>query len=257
MSRRSRNEDKLADWLDGTLPTLHPGSPDPDMLPDDNAKGSRTLLYESMLKRLDGEKAGEEESHRLLMTLMVSPQGRLATERPRQHSALSEFVFGAPAGYMALLTLENMAAKGAPLAGPPAEDCRAGFERVLDYLDEYSVELSVRVVPTADSKQTAVVEANHDKVRTLFNRFFDSLGSESAALNATAGKSEYSRSQVERITEDLRGRERYVQEVRETFLAKLDRHGKAAKAISQTAEQTGYSASQVRRMTEDLRRKVG
>lgn len=236
---------------------MHPGSPDPDMLPDDNAKGSRTLLYESMLKRLDGEKAGEEESHRLLMALMVSPNGKLAGEKPRQHSALTEFVFGAPAGYTALLNLEGMAARGAPLAAPPAEDCRAGFERVLDYLDEANVELTVRVVPSADGKQAAVVTANHDQVRTLFTRYVKSLGSEPAALDATAQKSEYSRSQVERITEDLRGRERYAEEVRETFLTKLERHGKVAKAVQQTAEQTGYSASQVRRITEDLRREAG
>lgn len=209
---REDNEGALADFLDGVLPALHPGSPDPDMMPDDSGKGeSRVLLYEQMLKRLDGEGlAGEEESHQLLMRLMVSPTGELAHHKPRAHSALSEFVFGASAGYVALRSLEKQAAGGAPLAKQPAEDCRAGFEYVLDLLDHLGHKLAVRRVPTPKWSDFQHTESAHaelwrrydDHFRAAYSYLKSEPRAKAKAVKATARDTGYTERHVRRIVGD-------------------------------------------------------
>lgn len=209
MSRlRENNEGALADFLDGVLPALHPGSPDMEQPPDDNRKESRILLYESMLKRLDGEGlAGEEESHRLLMRLMVSPTGELARHKPRSHSALSEFVFGAPAGYTAMRNLERQAAAGAPLAKQPASDCRAGFEYTLDLLDHLGHKLAVRRVPTPKWSDFQHTESAHaelwrrydDHFRSAYSYLKDERKAKAKAVKATANDTGYTEQNIRRV----------------------------------------------------------
>ncbi len=162
------------------------------------------LLREPQIKRLDGEKAGEEESHQLLLRLMVNGDSVLARRHPTEHSAMCEFVFSAPAGYQAIENLEAMRRDGSVLAKLPAEYCRAAFEHVLDFLDERAVELSVRFVPSADNKQAAVVESRHQRVRTIYQRELERSESVTQAIAAAATQSGYSRRRTEEITAEMR-----------------------------------------------------
>lgn len=201
-NRRRKNRSALEDYLDSGLQTLHPNSPDPDMLPDDNAKGSRALLKNRQIARLDDEDvAGEHESHRLLLNVMVEPRSWLARLYPLEHHDLACNVFGAPAGYQELLAMERSEKTA---TRKRAVNCRAGLERVLDYLDGAGHDLAVKYVPAADTKEAAVVESRHETVRQIYDRELKRTGSASQAVKAAAAGSGYGDHNVRKITRDLR-----------------------------------------------------
>lgn len=202
---REKNEGAIADFLDGALPALHPGSPDPEMLPDDNAKGSRTLLYESQLRRLDAENmAGEEESHELLMNLMVEPGSLLARNFPLYHHDLQANVFGAPAGHVELVRME-LSLK--PDTRERAANCRAGIAVVLDVLCERGVELAVKRVPVpkwSDFQHTETAHAElwkryEDHFRKHYSYLRDERRARIKATKAAGEECGYSQRQAERI----------------------------------------------------------
>lgn len=257
-SRREQNKAALKDFLDGPLADLQPGPPPQEEPYDNAAKGeSRVILKGSQYRRIEPEEgmAGENESYTILDRAMVDDNSWLARTYPVEHSALSEFAFTADHGYLAIQRLEDRARAGDPLAGEPARYCLRGLERVLDYLDGRDYKLAVKPIPEAKLRETQRSDARQEAVRECYRKHFRQLVSESRAINATAEETDFSRSQVERITQDLRGGA--AKEVRETFAAKLDLcKGDVSKAVRKTHEATGFSLSQVRRLTEDLRKEA-
>lgn len=201
--RRENNDGALQDYLDVAYPAGQPGSPDPDMLMDKTKSESRVPLKEAMLKRI--ERKSERESDELLHRLMVEPGCRLAREDPQAHSALSQFVLGAPHGYKALTLLEREAHRDPfSQASAVAPYLRRGYERVLDYLDNCDHWLSVPSIPRVEVRAERHADARRDDARAMFLRKSEASGDAASAIKDTARETGYSRSQIRRITEDLR-----------------------------------------------------
>lgn len=200
---REHNREALRDFLDGVIPAFHPGSPDPEQPYDDSGKGeSRVLLKEAQYKRL--ERPAEKRSLRQLERLMIAPDSRLAREHRTEYSALVQFVFGAPAGYQAILDLEMRAARGDPLAPEPAEYCRGGFEHVLGYLETKGYELVVPVVERLDSRKHAVVDRRRERARAAFSAEYAASGNGRAAVQAAMEAEGYRKTEAYELTADLR-----------------------------------------------------
>ncbi len=201
MNRLDANTSAIKDWLDSTLPELHPGSHNPEQQFSGKHRGeSRVLLKSRAIYRLDSPT--RQASHRKLLRLMSESDSKLATEDHIAHSALTQFVFGEPAGYQALLALER---KQTPESLLIAEFCRRGIEKVLDWLEEEGHWLDVPPVPRAKVREHMRTEGRVEKARAEFIRQHEKRKNVTRAVKATAAETGYSERQIWTVTEDLRG----------------------------------------------------
>ena len=206
------NAGAIQDWLDDGLEQYQPGNMNLEELQfDKKHRGeSKVLLKEPQLKRIDGEGlAGEEESHALLMRLMVEPNSLLARRYPLQHHDLATNIFGSPAGYQRLLQMER---SGKADTRERAANCRAGIDALLDMLDERGVELSVPRVPTpkwsdfqhTESAHTELWRRYDDHFRSAYNYLKDERKAKAKAVKATASDTGYTEQNVRRVVNQQR-----------------------------------------------------
>lgn len=213
MSRKEQNREPLQDWLDGVLPEIAPKGGDPDQQFKDKAKGeSRPLLYESSLERMEHyyhDKNGEiryprEESHEMLLSLLVGPSSRLARDERLAYSAFCDFVFTAPAGYEAILKMEEQGRRGYPKAAAIAPILRYGFERTLDFLEEKGHSLDVKVLPRPDSRKQAVVDRRRERARNAYKDAVNRTGRHRDGVVAVMESEGYAQAEAYRLVEDMK-----------------------------------------------------
>lgn len=201
--RREMNAGAIQDFLDANLEQYQPGSIALDeMMFEKKHRGeSRVLLREPQLKRLDSEGiANEDESHALLMRLMVEPSSLLARRYPLYHHDLATNIFGSPAGYQRLLQMER---SGKQDTRERAANCRAGIEAVLTMLNERGVELVVRPVPSADDRQAAKMERRHKQAKEAYDLEFKQSHNVTKAVRAAADATGYSERRVWMLARDF------------------------------------------------------
>lgn len=243
---REKNAKSLQDFLDGVLPGICPGSPDPDQQVVDKSKGeSRPLLYSASLKRM--ESVTRQRTYLLLRDeLMISEYSRLALEYPLTHSAMVEFVFTAPAGYQAILNMEKIVNRVNAIR-------RRYFRDLKNMKPEKAIHATAVATKCPDAQVRGIIR--HEgmvmaKEPALFCRrgyeqvldYLDEMGFElDVKLILSPGRSEE--------TVDAR-----QDKAREVFLCEKQKPGASTTdAIIATADLTKYSRRQIERMTVDLR----
>lgn len=199
MQRRQKNESSLKDWLNNTWPSRFGSRLDPDTQVRGKAKldGSDPLNVTNT-KRLDDESQADTDAKLRELFFVRLPKHK----HPLFYTAAREWLLypNAPGGYVVLERLES----GSTEAKAIGSLCRAAFEYILDELEREDFTLNVPIDKAPKLRDVKTESVRQNTLRDVYAEERRKVSSDSEAIRATVKRSGYSRSQVERLTVDMR-----------------------------------------------------